>query len=56
MTAEMVRWPERKMGGVKVEREGASQEWKEWRKERIEGRRGDRVNKRGSREGDEMVK
>ena len=50
MTAETVRWSERKMGGVEVEREGGSKEWKEWRRE--EGRRGGRVNKRGSREGE----
>ena len=37
------------MGGVEVEREGGSKEWKERREE---GRRGDRVNKRGSREGE----
>ena len=36
------------MGGVEVER-GGSKEWKERRKR---GRRGGRVNKRGSREGE----
>ena len=48
MTAEMVRWSERKMGGVQVEREGAKNGKSG---EREEGRRGGRVNKRGSREG-----
>ena len=33
MTAEMVRWSERKMGGGEVEREGESKEWKERRKD-----------------------
>ena len=57
MTAEMV-WSERKMGGVEVERDGASKEWKEQRKGRGKDkwRQGEEERGEGRGRGYEMVK
>ena len=58
MTAEMVRWSERKIGGVEVEREGASKEWNERRKEgwKDKGRQGKEERGEGRGRGYEMVR
>ena len=54
MTAEMVRWSERKMGGMEVEREGAKNGKSGERKDgRKKGRKGE---EEGRGRGYEMVK